>query len=136
MSLHRLPNGEIEFGEAKRLPTGQIRCLVKLTEFDNEVAEFVASPDDTEDHGRELYEMLNSKYSDQVAPVTQEDLYKEASDYAKHRRYMELKDTDWTQLPDVPDATKTLWAEYRQALRDITSQEGFPFDIVWPEVPN
>lgn len=136
MSLHRLPNGEIEFGEAKRLSTGQIKCLVKLAAYDNELVEFIASPDDTEDYGRELYEMLNSKYSDQVAPVTQEELYQEAVNLAKHRRYLELKDTDWTQLPDVPEATKTLWAEYRQALRDITSQEGFPYDIVWPEVPN
>lgn len=27
------------------------------------------------------------------------------------------------------------WAEYRQALRDVTKQEGFPFEIQWPEKP-
>ena len=28
------------------------------------------------------------------------------------------------------------WAEYRQALRDITNQEGFPYNVVFPEKPN
>lgn len=44
-----------------------------------------------------------------------------------------LSASDWTQLPDVPLATKETWATYRQALRDITNQAD-PFNIVWPEV--
>ena len=27
------------------------------------------------------------------------------------------------------------WAQYRQALRDITTQEGFPYDVNFPEKP-
>ena len=42
--------------------------------------------------------------------------------------------SDWTQLPDVPLATKEAWATYRQALRDITLQPD-PFNIVWPVAP-
>lgn len=42
---------------------------------------------------------------------------------------------DWTQLPDVPIETKSAWATYRQALRDVPQQAGFPTDIVWPEAP-
>ena len=45
-----------------------------------------------------------------------------------------LQYTDWTQLPDVPVATKEAWATYRQALRDITEQPD-PFNIVWPTPP-
>ena len=41
---------------------------------------------------------------------------------------------DWTQLPDVPLATKEVWAVYRQALRDITLQSD-PFNLVWPTPP-
>ena len=41
---------------------------------------------------------------------------------------------DWTQLPDVPLATKEAWAVYRQALRDITEQPD-PFNITWPAPP-
>jgi len=44
---------------------------------------------------------------------------------------------DWTQLPDspLPAATKTAWATYRQDLRDITGQAGFPASVTWPVAP-
>jgi len=42
-----------------------------------------------------------------------------------------LTQSDWTQLPDAP-VDRTEWAAYRQALRDLPSQSGFPFDIAWP----
>ena len=47
-----------------------------------------------------------------------------------------LSDCDWTQLPDSPLTTekKLEWSTYRQALRDVTSQED-PFNIVWPIKP-
>lgn len=41
---------------------------------------------------------------------------------------------DWTQLPDSP-VDKTVWATYRQALRDVTNQSD-PFAIVWPSAPS
>lgn len=41
---------------------------------------------------------------------------------------------DWTQLPDSP-ADKTAWATYRQELRDVTKQAGFPWDVIWPVAP-
>ena len=46
-----------------------------------------------------------------------------------------LSSSDWTQLPDVPLGTKAEWATYRQALRDITAQPGYPLEIVWPVAP-
>ena len=45
-----------------------------------------------------------------------------------------LSDTDWTQIADAP-VDATAWATYRQALRDITDQDGFPNDINWPTQP-
>ena len=45
-----------------------------------------------------------------------------------------LKDCDWTQIADST-ADKTAWATYRQALRDITAQSGFPWTITWPDAP-
>lgn len=45
-----------------------------------------------------------------------------------------LKDSDWTQVADAP-VDQTAWAAYRQALRDITGQEGFPWTITWPTEP-
>lgn len=48
-------------------------------------------------------------------------------------RNAHLSACDWTQLPDAPVDTAA-WAEYRQALRDITEQAD-PFNIVWPTEP-
>lgn len=49
-------------------------------------------------------------------------------------RNQRLADSDWTQLPDAPINAQE-WAIYRQALRDITEQAGFPWEINWPEPP-
>lgn len=48
-------------------------------------------------------------------------------------RNKRLAATDFYMLQDAPAAPVGV-AEYRQALRDVTEQEGFPFDIVWPEL--
>ena len=45
-----------------------------------------------------------------------------------------LKDCDWTQVADAP-VDQAAWATYRQALRDVTGQEGFPWTITWPTQP-
>lgn len=49
-------------------------------------------------------------------------------------RNQKLADSDWTQLADST-ADKAAWATYRQALRDVTAQEGFPWAIIWPTQP-
>lgn len=45
-----------------------------------------------------------------------------------------LSESDWTQLKDAP-VDQAAWAAYRQALRDIPSQKGFPASVVWPDKP-
>lgn len=47
-----------------------------------------------------------------------------------------LTQSDWTQLPDVPESIRQNWTVYRQALRDIPQQSGFPETVVWPTPPN
>jgi len=49
-------------------------------------------------------------------------------------RDTKLKDTDWTQIADAT-VNKTVWATYRQALRDVPTQSGFPWTITWPTQP-
>jgi len=58
-------------------------------------------------------------------------------DRMRTRRNELLEKSDWTQVPDSPlsDADKAAWATYRQSLRDISSQEGFPNSITWPTSP-
>jgi hypothetical protein len=50
-----------------------------------------------------------------------------------------LAESDWTQLPDaraaMGEAKAAEWDAYRQALRDVPEQEGFPENVVWPEKP-
>jgi hypothetical protein len=55
-------------------------------------------------------------------------------DQIKLWRNAELKNTDWTQLPDSP-ADKTAWATYRQALRDLPAQGGKADDVNFPTAP-
>ena len=45
-----------------------------------------------------------------------------------------LAESDWTQIADAP-VDQAAWAVYRQALRDLPQQAGFPHDVVWPIKP-
>ena len=45
-----------------------------------------------------------------------------------------LDQSDWTQIADAP-VDPAVWVTYRQALRDITGQAGFPNTITWPTKP-
>ena len=49
-------------------------------------------------------------------------------------RDAKLAECDWTQVADAP-VDKAVWATYRQALRDITTQTGFPWTVTWPDAP-
>lgn len=46
-----------------------------------------------------------------------------------------LIESDWTQFKDINPQISNNWAPYRQQLRDITTQPGFPFEVVWPNLP-
>jgi hypothetical protein len=53
---------------------------------------------------------------------------------ARKRRNKLLSASDWTQVADAP-VNKAAWATYRQELRDISAQAGFPATVVWPTQP-
>jgi hypothetical protein len=52
----------------------------------------------------------------------------------RRQRNDRLKDCDWTQLADST-ADKQAWGTYRQALRDVPTQAGFPWTVDWPVAP-
>ena len=56
------------------------------------------------------------------------------AEHQRMRRDSILKATDWTVLPDSPFTGSALasWKTFRQALRDIPEQAGFPNNITWP----
>ncbi len=68
-----------------------------------------------------------------VRSKTAEELERVAKD-VREERNQKLKETDWTQVADSP-VDKTAWAAYRQSLRDITAQPGFPTSVTWPVAP-
>ena len=52
----------------------------------------------------------------------------------RNQRNSLLSQSDWTQVLDSP-VDRQVWSTYRQALRDITNQPGFPLEVTWPQQP-
>lgn len=72
-----------------------------------------------------------------VVNLSQQEIQEKEFNTANYMREVRndlLKGSDWTQLPDS-SANTELWAEYRQQLRDIPQQAGFPLSINWPDLP-
>lgn len=67
--------------------------------------------------------------SDEIARRTAE-----MSAQVRSQRDSELMRSDWTQVADAP-VDKAAWATYRQSLRDVTLQAGFPWNVSWPVKP-
>ena len=70
--------------------------------------------------------------------------------FLRRERDAMLKESDWTQTPDVPESIQTAWKTYRQELRDLPSKYPNPTfdgnanvaskhlrltDVVWPNKP-
>ena len=56
-----------------------------------------------------------------------------AESNVRARRDSLLQETDWMALSDVTMSSEM--TTYRQALRDIPAQSGFPFSVTWPNKP-
>jgi len=95
---------------------------------------FTASPDDCEEHGRELFARISAAGNIAAYVPPPPPAPEELAAQARAQRDSLLASTDWTQLPDVPQATREAYAVYRQALRDVPQQDGFPTDINWPSL--
>ena len=88
---------------------------------------------------RDGVEQIDGKWFIKWSVADMEQEAKDALDAqqaASQRAYRNtlLSDSDWTQVLDAP-VDQTAWAAYRQALRDVTAQAGFPWDIEWPAKP-
>jgi len=53
----------------------------------------------------------------------------------RQTRDEKLKALDWTQGKDIAESVSGPAATLRQALRDVPTQAGFPWDITWPDAP-
>lgn len=79
-----------------------------------------------------------AKYGIDISEVDVEFTEEQLAQQARSKRDNLLRYSDYYVMPDYP-ATEEGLAEvkaYRQALRDITKQEGFPDAVTWPSVPD
>jgi len=77
-----------------------------------------------------------------VTKTEQEQAYtarknEEAATAVRAERDKLIASCDWMAIKAFEGGTavSTEWATYRQALRDVSAQAGFPNDITWPEKP-
>lgn len=90
----------------------------------------------------EYFEVITNAQTGEVTqrPLTQAEIAalqpttEQLASEARAQRNALLSASDWTQVADAP-VDQAVWAAYRQALRDITAQAGFPATIDWPVAP-
>ena len=89
----------------------------------------------TESHPK----LINGKWTQSwiVADATAEEIairIEEMAQSIRTQRNQMLSDSDWTQISDAP-VDKNAWAAYRQELREVPQQDGFPHNVQWPVMP-
>lgn len=124
-------NGEIIFSQITQDPEypineGQRLVVDQIPDHDSLTQYIVRVEPVPEDQDFIEYQIMDIVYSDEQlisnANLKRKDLFLQS---------------DWTQLPDVQltVAQVDAWKVYRQALRDITDQPGYPGTIIWPTIP-
>ena len=75
--------------------------------------------------------------TERLPDPTPEEIRKQKEQEVRSKRDYLIAETDFLVSGDYPisDADLAKIKEYRQALRDVPSQEGFPDNVVWPEMP-
>lgn len=111
-------------------------CTVKFDFLDQEIPYSTSANTDT-DYGREIFEKAIKGDFGNIEPYAR-DINKEWEN-VRFKRDNLLKNSDYTQLPDVQNSMtnqkKTEWVNYRQQLRDITTAFSDPANVVWPTIP-
>lgn len=77
--------------------------------------------------------LIGTEFNIWLNEAKQYDYDKAAAEIRKQRDAL-LNDTDWTQMPDsaLSQEKQERYRIYRQALRDVPEQEGFPYDVIFP----
>jgi hypothetical protein len=115
-----------------------IDLTVRFEEIDEDLP-FHATPNDTEEHGRDIFERAKKGEFGEIAewtPPTQEQLAANARGQ-RDNLLLELDMIVGNPLRWASFTTEqqTAWANYRQALLDVPQQPGFPNIINWPIKP-
>ena len=121
--------------------------MFKLTDNENQVRTLstpvhvagyeTIPPNTTVPKGHRLwatYEAWLAQGNEPEPYETEQERLNRLSKEVRSQRDTLLKQTDYLVMPDYPNKPTGI-EQYRQALRDITEQSGFPEDVVWPSNP-
>lgn len=126
--------------EAK--PTCAAECVgvvishTTTTPHDEEMRELIRQFSQEEGYREKRGEDL-SWAVEKIPEKTEEEKLADAEEQIRSKRDSLISDTDYLLMDDYPISSEDLEAvkAYRTALRDVPQQEGFPYDVVWPELP-
>lgn len=116
-----------------------IECVVDFVDLGS--LPFGAVHNDIEEHGREIF---NRCASGEFGPIAEYEpppgpTIEGMSIFVREQRSNLLTQSDWTDTLSAKsrlgDDLYNAWQTYRQALRDIPLQQGFPFDVIFPTPP-
>ena len=116
----------------------QAMALVDVTELEPEPFWYFIALDKEDDS--EIYKAVIAKVNSgeiEIEP-TDTDIAEYNSTVIREKRDKLLNETDKYMTLDYPisEENRNLIRVYRQALRDVPQQEGFPENIIWPEKPD
>jgi len=145
-SLYRESDGEIvESGSTNNVVTPQEGFVVLENVIANPADYYVSNGQLTEysaeqkdakaDVKRNCY-WSNVSFS-WVSKFTEQEEYNIQCNSVKAVRDTLLSESDWVVIKatDTGTAIPANWQEYRQSLRDVTKQQGYPSAVVWPTKP-
>ena len=116
-----------------------INMDVRFSHMPNKFVPFAATSYDTEEHGKNLFERaVNQEFGEIAAwtPPPQEQV--EADVRAQRNGLLEEMDmiiSNPLRWASMTTEQQSNWATYRQALLDIPQQQGFPYNVTWPNKP-
>ena len=133
-------DGESWKSEAK--PTCAAECVgvvishTTITPHDEEMRELIRRFAQEEGYREKRGEDLSWSV-EKIPEKTESEKREEAEKSVRAKRDSLISETDYLLASDYPISAEDLEAVkvYRQALRDVPQQEGFPFDVVWPDLP-
>lgn len=125
-----------EVRNAKSLQADNKRMVVELNHPVYGWIPYGLNADDTDTavDNAAILDLIGTDFTGYVAPPapTEAEVAAKLGAAARQKRNQLLAETDYTQMVDSPVAGQPVYQTYRQALRDITDQVGFPTAVVWP----
>lgn len=133
-------DGESWKSEAK--PTCAAECVgvvishTTITPHDEEMRELIRRFAQEEGYREKRGESLSWSV-EKIPEKTEAEKREDAEKSVRAKRDSLISETDYLLASDYPISAEDLEAVkvYRQALRDVPQRAGFPFDVVWPDLP-